>query len=203
MFSLRVLLVMAACAAPSIAFAQSEEPAAGVTLQNSAERTTGFKLRALQFGTGAAAALVSAPAALGGAIWLGSLSSNLILAALPAFALFVALPPIAVTSAAWWMGERLNPGASRFSPAIWVGVGAQVAVLAGAILLGVHGHNLMDVALLTVVEALVLPGAVVGTMTLSAPKALPPSASARAMLPDPSRPRPDRVAALPLVAWSF
>ncbi len=116
---------------------------------------------------GVAAAVVATPAAvaLGGA--LGTLSPSLVVAGLPALVGFLALPPLAVTLAEWLLfrGEGFR---TSLSPALWVGLGAQLAVLAGAILLGADAQSFGQMSLLTLVEAVVLPAAVTWSMRPSA-----------------------------------
>lgn len=164
---------------------------------------SGFKLNVLQLGAGFGAGVVSVPASLALSMWVGSLSSNLLLAALPAVAIFVALPALAVTFAEWAVGNRLSEGSARLSPAVWAAVGVQVLVMAGAMLMGVHGQNLVDVGLLTLVDAALLSGSVFGVMKLTSPRpASAPSARAPAVI-DLSRPSASRVLSLPVAAWSF
>lgn len=125
---------------------------------------------AIEFGAGAAAALVSVPLTLLAGAWVGSLSANLLLAALPGVLLLAAIPPLAVTAAvslasSWWGGR-----AGRFSPAIWTTLAAHVLMVAGGVLLGVSAHDVGSAALFTLAEALVLPAVAVGTMRLSSPR---------------------------------
>lgn len=125
---------------------------------------------AIELGAGAAAALVSVPLTLLAGAWVGSLSANLLLAAIPSVILLAALPPLAVTAAvyfasAWWGGR---PG--RFSPAIWTTLAAHVLLVAGGVFLGASAQDLPSAALFTVAEALVLPAVAVGTMRLGSPR---------------------------------
>ena len=164
-----------------------------------------LQLAALEFGAGAAAALVATPASLALSVWLGTLSNSLIWAALPAALAFVAIPPLAVVLAEWATANALLPGSARLSPTVWVSLGAQVLVLVGAILLGAHGANVGDAALLTLVEMLVLPGASTAMIHWTSP---PPDQAASVNLrapsfDDPQRVTLDRATSLSLAAWRF
>jgi hypothetical protein len=112
-----------------------------------------------QVGAGAGAALLASPASLYLGSLMGTLSSNLVLAALPSVLSFVLLPPLAVVFAEWMVLRQLAPSSARFSPAIWVTTGAQLLVFLGAVMLGVDAQSFADVAVLSLVEAIVLPSA--------------------------------------------
>jgi hypothetical protein len=158
---------------------------------------------ALELGTGAGAAVVAVPATLALSAWVGSLSSNLVLAAAPAMVLLLALPPLAVTGAQWLVGNALQPGSVRFQPAVWVALGVHVLAVTGAVLLGATVDDLGDAALFTLVEALVLPTAVTLTMRATAP--VPPPTLSRV----PERPRSvveataSRALVVPLLRYTF
>jgi hypothetical protein len=161
------------------------------------------KWMALELGTGAGAAVVAVPATLALSAWVGSLSSNLVLAAAPAMVLLLALPPLAVTGAQWLVGNALQPGSVRFQPAVWVALGVHVLAVTGAVLLGATVDDLGDAALFTLVEALVLPTAV--TLTLRATAPVPPPTLSRV----PERPRSleeataSRAVVVPLLRYTF
>ncbi|MFE8603639.1 hypothetical protein [Archangium violaceum] len=142
-----------------------------------------LKWMALELGTGAGAAVVAVPATLALSAWVGSLSSDLVLAAAPAMVLLLAVPPLAVTGVQWLVGNALHPGSVRFQPAVWVALGVHVLAVTGAVLLGATVDDLGDAALFTLVEALVLPTAVTLTMRATAP--VPPPTLSRV----PERPR--------------
>ena len=133
----------------------------------------GLKLPALQFAAGVGAALVTTPLSLWAATALGTVSSNLVLAALPSVVLFAALPAVAVTLAAALVGNHLSPGSSRIGPAMWVTVGAQVVILTASILFGASSRNLGDAALISLADVLLLPAVATGTMALTRPSAIP------------------------------
>jgi hypothetical protein len=105
------------------------------------------------------AAGVGAPLALLAGRWVGTLAANTVLAALPALLLVAVLPPLAVVGAAVRLGG-LGPRPRRVGLAVGVAIGAQVLVLVGAVWLGASARRLGDTALLTLVEAGVLPTAV-------------------------------------------
>lgn len=174
-----VLMVMpaAARAAPESVRLLPEQPAAGMLTENP------MRWMALELATGAGAAVVAVPATLALSAWVGSLSSNLVLAAAPAMVLLLALPPLAVAGAQWLVGNALHAGSARFQPAVWVALGAHVLAVTGAVLLGATVDRLGDAALFTLVEAVVLPTAVTLTMRATAP--VPPPTLSRV----PERPR--------------
>ncbi|WP_257462545.1 hypothetical protein [Archangium lipolyticum] len=161
------------------------------------------KWMALELATGAGAAVVSVPATLALSAWVGSLSSNLVLAAAPAMLLLVALPPLAVAGAQWFVGNLLQPGSVRLSPAVWVALGVHVLAVTGAVLLGATVHDLGNAALFTLVEAVLLPSAV--TLTMRATSPAPPPSGPRA--PEPPRSvveaTASRALVVPLVRHTF
>ncbi|XXF77992.1 hypothetical protein P2318_33840 [Myxococcaceae bacterium GXIMD 01537] len=159
---------------------------------------------ALEFAVGAGAAVVAVPVAMLAGAGLGSLSSNLVLAAAPALLLFAALPPLAVAGLESWFGNRLAPGRGSFRPAVWVALAVHVLATGAAIALGASARNWRDVALLTLGEAIALPAAVTLTMYLSRPSAAPPPPPPSLTPPHPARDaaRPNGLV-VPLVAFNF
>lgn len=131
------------------------------------------KWMALEWGTGVGAAVVAVPATLALSAWVGTLSSNLVLAAAPSMLLLLALPPLAVTGAQWLVGNLLEPGSVRLQPALWVALGVHVLAVAGAVFLGATVDTFGDAALFTLVEALALPTAVTLTLRATAPQPPP------------------------------
>jgi CubicO group peptidase (beta-lactamase class C family) len=109
----------------------------------------------------AAVAVLIVPLSLRVGMGVGSLGSNTVLAVLPALLTLLVLPPLAVVGAERWSSRRQGAGSPRLGVALGVALGLQVLVLAGAIWAGASAHRLGDTALLTLVEALVLPAAVV------------------------------------------
>lgn len=172
-----MVMPAAARAAPESVRLLPEQPAAGMLTENP------MRWMALELATGAGAAVVAVPATLALSAWVGSLSSNLVLAAAPAMVLLLALPPLAVAGAQWLVGNALHAGSARFQPAVWVALGAHVLAVTGAVLLGATVDRLGDAALFTLVEAVVLPTAVTLTMRATAP--VPPPTLSRV----PERPR--------------
>ncbi|WNG41229.1 hypothetical protein F0U61_51710 [Archangium violaceum] len=184
-------------AAPESARLLPEQPVAGMLSDNP------MRWMALELATGAGAAVVAVPATLALSAWVGSLSSNLVMAAAPAMVLLLALPPLAVAGAQWLVGNRLHPGSARFQPAVWVALGAHMLAVTGAVLLGATVDDLGDAALFTLVEALVLPAAVTLTMRATAP--VPPPTLSRV----PEKPRAlveattSRALVVPLLRCAF
>lgn len=130
------------------------------------QENQGLPAWAYEAGVGAVSTLVAVPASFALASWLGSLSSNLILAALPALVVFAALPPLVVAFAELSMMHWLEPGMGRLWPAVGFAYVAHVALMVGAILLGVSPANLLSVALLTIAEAIVLPAVLTPTLRI-------------------------------------
>ncbi|MBX5483344.1 MAG: hypothetical protein IRZ16_16105 [Myxococcaceae bacterium] len=193
-----VLVFMLGAASPALA--QSPDASAPPSSASQLEaKPEAFSFFSAPLAAGAGAAVLAAPASLAMGIWLGSLSNNLTLAALPAVVAFVAIPPVAVVLAEWAVANLFAPGVVRVSPVVWATVGAQVLVLAAAILLGAHGANFGDAALLTLVEAIVLPGTSWWVMRATAPSPppLPPTTALddRFQLP--------RVARIQVASWNF
>jgi len=168
-----------------------------------ASAPSSMKWMAMEFAVGAGAAVVSVPVALLAGAGVGSLSSNLVLAAAPALLLFLALPPLAVAGLETWLGNRLSPGRGLFRPAIWVALAVHALAMGGAIALGASAYNWGDVALLTLAEAVALPAAVTLTMHLSRPSTPPPPPPALEA-PHPARDAArSRALTLPLLAFHF
>ncbi|HEX8820354.1 MAG TPA: hypothetical protein VF794_10545 [Archangium sp.] len=194
-----VLLVvpLTSRAAPESVRLLPEQPAAGVMNDNP------LRWMALELATGAGAAVVAVPATLALSAWVGSLSSNLVLAGAPAVVLLLALPPLAVTGAQWLVGNLLQPGSVRFQPAVWVALGVHVLAVTGAVLLGATVDRLGDAALFTLVEALVLPTAVALTMRATAP--VPPPPTPRASEPPRSvvEATATRALVVPVLRYTF
>jgi hypothetical protein len=141
-----------------------------------AEGGVSWGLLGAEAGAGAGAALLATPVALWGAAGLGTLSNNLVLAAVPAVLLLAALPPLAVTLVELLVGNALAPGLARFQPAFWVALGTHVLAIAGGIALGLSVQRFGDVALFTLAEAVLLP--VATTLTLNTgTRSAPPSAA--------------------------
>lgn len=162
-----------------------------------------MKWMAMEFAVGAGAAVVSVPVALLAGAGLGSLSSNLVLAAAPALLLFLALPPLAVAGLEAWLGNRLSPGRGLFRPAIWVALAVHALVMGAAIGLGASAFNLGDVVLLTLAEAVALPAAVTLTMHLSRPST-PPPPPPTLEAPHPARGEArSKALTVPLLAFNF
>jgi len=185
-------------AAPESARLLPERPeSAGVMTDNP------VRWMALELATGAGAALVAVPATLALSAWVGSLSSNLVLAGAPALVLLLMLPPLAVTGAQWLVGNLLQPGSVTFQPAVWVGLGVHVLAVVGAIALGATVDRLGDAALFTLVEALVLPTAVALTLRATSPVA--PSSTPRALEPPRSvvEATATRALVVPVLRYTF
>jgi hypothetical protein len=111
----------------------------------------------LMFAAGAGAAIVTVPATIALGTWLGSLSSNLIGAILPSMLLLAIIPPLAITAAAWLVGDLIQKDSVRFGPAFGVAVALQVAGIVIAAVTGVSSANAGSMAAFTAAEALVLP----------------------------------------------
>lgn len=150
-----------------------------------------------QVGAGVGAALLATPASLYLGSALGTLSSNLVLAVLPSLLTFLLLPPLAVVAAEWLVLRHFAPGSERFSPALWVTTGAQVLVVIGAVLLAADVQSFPDVAVLSLVEAIVLPAA---TTLLMRPQQIDPLSPPEGKLLEARRPLAPPRASLELPA---
>lgn len=104
-----------------------------------------------------AAAIGAVPLSLLAGSWVGTLSSNVVLAALPALLIVLLLPPLGVVGAQAWLGRRLEPARSpRWRRTVGMAIGVQVLVVVGAVGAGASARRLGDAALLTLMEAVVL-----------------------------------------------
>ncbi|MHB8874519.1 MAG: hypothetical protein ACYC8T_12595 [Myxococcaceae bacterium] len=130
------------------------------SLESASSSPGNLKLFGAQFAAGAAATVVSVPAGLLLGSYLGTLSNNLLLAALPSLVLLAVLPPLAVVLAERLMGNWLSPGSTRILPALLVGVGVQILAIVAGVMAGVSVMNLGTIALFTLLEAIALPGSV-------------------------------------------
>jgi hypothetical protein len=128
-------------------------------------------MRRLAVGVGAA--VVAVPVALWLGAALGALSSHLVLAAAPALLLFIVLPPLAVAGAEARLGHPSGPEPLR--RAFWVALAVHLLATGAAIALGASAHNVRDVLLLTLAEALLLPAAVTRTLQRARPPVPSPS----------------------------
>lgn len=140
--------------------AAGDTPTLVPSLQPASSAPGNVKLFGAQFAAGAAATVVSVPAGLLLGSYLGTLSNNLIVAALPSLVLLAVLPPLAVVLAERWMGNWLSPGTTRVMPAMLVGLGVQILAIVAGVMTGVSIMNLGTIALFTLAEAIVLPGSV-------------------------------------------
>lgn len=158
--------------APSLFLFQGASSAGADALGTPGSADEGLRpsLLAGEVGAGAVAALLSVPATLWTATWLGGLSSNLFLAAVPPLVLLAVVPPLAVTLAEVLVGNALAPGQARFSPAFWVTLGTHVLAVAAGVALGLSTQRFGDVALFTLAEAVLLPTAATLTVNTGAPQ---------------------------------
>jgi CubicO group peptidase (beta-lactamase class C family) len=107
-------------------------------------------------------------------MWVGSLASSTLAAVLPALLVVVMLPPLAVVGAAARPGRPLAPGSTRVWRALAGALAVQLLVVVGAIAVGASARRLGDVALLTLVDALVLSAVVTPLIRRSSvPRPLP------------------------------
>ncbi len=125
--------------------------------------------KALRFAVGACVAVVMVPLSLLAGVWVGTLSSNIVLAALPALLIVAVVPPVGVA----WVDGRLKPRRVGGGRALALALGAQGGLLVGAIGAGASAHRLGDAVLLTLVEAIILPAAVIAWRPASPPASLP------------------------------
>lgn len=137
------LLVAGLWAAPQVASARTLDatPSDALLVDRLASRQMAFA---------GGAALVAVPAAFFGARLIGSLSSNLVGAALPAVLAFALVPAAATAGVAMWAGG------GRFWPAFGLGVGTQVVAFAAAVLLDISAVTPLALAIFSVLDAAAL-----------------------------------------------
>jgi len=133
----------------------------------------GLHLLGVELGAGAGAALVTVPASLALGSWLGTLSNDLVSAALPGLAILAFVPPVAVVLSALFAAEALGATGLRAWPALWATLGVHLAVLVAAVLLGASARNLGDAALLTAAEMALLPATATGMLHWTARPQVP------------------------------
>lgn len=184
------------------AFQQVDEMAAPNAALAVQGRPAGPGLMSYELLAGVGAALLLTPASLALGSWLGSLSSDLVMAALPALLTVALVPPLGVTLVEWLVGERTQSGGIRIQPAVWIAGAAQVLLMVGAIAAGLSTGELLEASLFTLVDALILPATVTLGSRLTAPAparpdaGLPPRAA-----PDPSLAGPRLM--VPVLAFTF
>jgi CubicO group peptidase (beta-lactamase class C family) len=104
-----------------------------------------------------AAAIGVVPLSLLVGRWVGALSSNVVLAALPALLIVLIVPPLGVVGAQAWLGRSLGLArSSRWGRTVGLAVGVHLVVVVGAVWMGASARRVGDAALLTLVEAVVL-----------------------------------------------
>lgn len=96
------------------------------------------------------AAVVAVPLAFFGARFIGSLSPDLVGAALPAVLVFTLLPAAATAGMVAWAGD------GRFWPAFGLGVGTQVLAFAAAALLDISAVRPLALAVFSLLDAAAL-----------------------------------------------
>ncbi len=127
-------------------------PPADVKLTPSAEQHWGH-----QFLIGAAAAVIFVPVSLYLGQTLGSLSNNLIGAAIPTLLCIGLIPPIAITVSMWLTGRREGGNRYRFWPSFFVNLLVNGVSLAIAAQFGLSVGVLPRVVLYTIVQAIIQP----------------------------------------------
>ena len=137
----------------------------------------GYSRRGSLFAIGAATTVVAVPLALELGMWVGTRSSNVLRAVVPALLVVLLVPPLAVVVAESVWGRRVG-AKLRTGVALGAALGAQLLTLGAAIGAGVSAPRYGDAVLLTLVEALVLP-LVVTRLAYSASESPTPSPSGR------------------------
>lgn len=158
---IRMVLVFAVLAGVGMAPGSATATALSVT---STDNVLVDRLASRQMAVAAGAAVVSVPAAFFGARLIGSLSSNLVGAALPAVLAFALVPAAVTAGAAVWADG------GSFLPAFGIGVGTQVLAFAAAVLLDISAVRPLALAVFTVLDA-----AVLATLTVSSLHWFPPA----------------------------
>jgi len=112
-----------------------------------------------EFGLSVFATTVSMPATLTLARAIGSSSSSIYAAGIPALLFAVFVPPVVSTATTTWVHNRKRPKSARFFPTYWYGVGAQVGVVAGAVAGKAWVGDAGDLLMLSAVDGVVLSAA--------------------------------------------
>ena len=115
----------------------------------------------VQYSAGSLAALVAVPASLYLGQFFGTLSIDLIWAAIPTLLSIGLIPPIAVTAATVIVGNWNDPGRYRWWPALLVTTVINGASLAIGAPLGLSAGVFGRVLVYTLVQAVLQPGAAV------------------------------------------
>lgn len=138
------LLVLVLWATPEMARADAfdVEPQATVSLVD--------KLTGPQMALAGGVAVVAVPLAFFGARFVGSLSPDLVGAALPAVLLFTLLPAAATAGMVAWTAH------GRFWPAFGLGVGTQFLAFAAAALLDISAARPLALAVFSLIDAAAL-----------------------------------------------
>ncbi len=181
------------------AFARAEPAPAPVepALNTRSAELAPFKLVMSEYLAGAVTTAVTVPGGLLLGAWLGTLSNNLVWAAVPAVLSFTVLTGVGVTLVEWAVGNWRSPDSARVRPALWVALGAQLVAVVLALATGVDVYNVSSTVVFTIVEALALPAAVTATMYLSRPQTPAPA------LAELQRAMPRNAVTVPLLAFGF
>ncbi len=114
-------------------------------------------------GVGAAATAFTLAPTVILAGYLGTLSSGLLGAAVPSLLTLLFVPPLLSTLAIWTFAN-LTEGGFKLTPAFWAGLGAHLAVVVVAGLLGAAANQPGDMILLTLADAVLMPAATLAVM---------------------------------------
>lgn len=127
-------------------------------------------------GAGLVAGLITVPLMLLTGVAMQNDSPDFLVAGLPPILLFIAVPAVGVSFAEWGAGRYLGAEV-HVQPAVYVALGVQLLAFLGGFAGGVGPKNFASMAIFSVVDAIVLSGAVLGTMNLQLALSAPPKAT--------------------------
>jgi hypothetical protein len=135
-----------------------------------ARRVSPLRLAATEYLAGGVAAAITVPLTLALGTWLGSLSNDLVGAALPPLLLFTIVPAFAVTGAEVVAGNMLVPGVASIHPAIWPALATTIVSIAIGSVAGVSLRNAASFSVFSLVVSLVLPAGVTAVLHARRPR---------------------------------
>ncbi len=135
-----------------------------------AQRVTPLRLAATEYLVGLGAAAVTVPLSLALGTYLGSLSNNLVGAALPSLLIFTLVPSFVVTGAEVVAGNMLIPGVASMHPAIWPALATSIASIAAGAVSGVSVRNALSFSLFSLAVSAVLPAGVTLVLHATRPR---------------------------------
>lgn len=156
------LLLCLLLATPALAVQVSDAPVERGPLNQTPEVNTelGFADTLKLYGAGAGAAVITVPASMFLGLSLSGLSNSLYPALLSGVLAWALLPPIAVTLVEWVAGRNFVPRSTRLFPAMFAGLGVNVAIVVASILLQADLRSFTHMLAIALTSAAAIPAAV-------------------------------------------